>query len=77
VIRLPWRRRRRRSPARVLGEAEAYHRSYGERREDVRIVDVEPRRPRFEVKVTGEQLRKRFEELLDSRGRKDGGTKEG
>jgi hypothetical protein len=58
---------------RVLGEAEAYRRSYGGRGEDVRIVDVEPRRPRFELKVTGEQLRKRFEELLDSRGQKDGG----
>jgi hypothetical protein len=58
---------------RVLGEAEAYHRSYGDRGDDVRIVDVEPRRPRFELKVTGEQLRKRFEELLEARGQKDGG----
>jgi hypothetical protein len=61
---------------RTLGEAEAYHRSYGERGEDVRIVEVEPRRPRLELKVTGEQLRRRFEEMLESRGRKDGGGKE-
>ena len=62
---------------RTLGEAEAYHRSYGERGEDVRIVEVEPRRPRFELKVTGEQLRRRFEEMLEARGRKDGGGKGG
>jgi hypothetical protein len=62
---------------RTLGEAEAYHRSYGERGEDVRIVEVEPRRPRFELKVTGEQLRKRFEEMLEARSRKEGGGKEG
>jgi hypothetical protein len=62
---------------RTLGEAEAYHRSYGERGEDVRIVEVEPRRPRFELKVTGEQLRKRFEEMLEARSRKEDGGKEG
>ena len=71
------RLRRARAQMRVLGEAEAYRRSYGDRGEDVRIVDIEPRRQRFELKVTGEQLRKRFEELLDSRGQKDsGGRKE-
>ena len=73
MIRLRWRRRRTRKPPRVLGEAEAYRRSYGERGEDVRIVNVEPRRPRFELRVTGEQLRRRFEELLDSRGQRDDG----
>lgn len=71
MIRLRLRRRRARGQMRVLGEAEAYRRSYGERGEDVRIVDVEPRRPRFELKVSGEQLRRRFEELLDSRGQRE------
>jgi hypothetical protein len=67
VIRFRFRRERR-ERLRELGENEAYGRSYGERREDVRIVKVEPRRPRFEVRVTGEHLRRRFEELLDARG---------
>ena len=49
-----------------IGEAEAYERSYGERR-DVRRVKLPPRRPRYELPVSGEELRKRFEERLGSR----------
>ena len=52
---------------RALGEAECYHRLHGERDSDVRIVKLEPRRPRFQLRVTGEDLRRRFEERLDKR----------
>lgn len=72
-MRLRLRRRRARGHLRVLEEADAYRRSYGERGEDVRIVSVEPRRPRFELKVTGEHLRRRFEELLEARGQRGDG----
>ena len=66
-----WPRRRRRERLPPIDESRAYRHSYGERQSDVRIVDVEPRRPRVrprvELRVTGEHLRRRFEELLDSR----------
>ena len=51
----------------MLGEAECYHRLHGERDNDVRVVQLEPRRPRFQLGVTGEDLRRRFEERLDRR----------
>lgn len=51
---------------RTLSEAECYARCYGDR-EGVRIVSIEPRRPRYELDVTGEQLREKFEERLDAR----------
>lgn len=51
---------------RTLSEAECYARCYGDR-EGIRIVSIEPRRPRYELDVTGEQLREKFEELLDAR----------
>lgn len=54
---------------RPLDEAEAYARCHGERGSDVRIVHIEPRRPRYEVMVSGEELRQRFEERLDARER--------
>lgn len=74
MTRWPFRRRRE-ERLHVLGESEAYGRSYGERTEDVRIVKMEPRRPRFSLRVTGEDLRRRFEERLEGRGRHDdGGT---
>ena len=66
-MRWPWRRRRRTERLHELGESEAYGRSYGERTHDVRIVSVEPRRPRYDLRVTGEQLRRRFEQRLDER----------
>ncbi len=53
---------------RPLGEAECYHRLHGERDNDVRIVATVPRRPRFLLAVSGEDLRRRFEERLDARG---------
>jgi hypothetical protein len=66
-VRLLGRPRRTRERLRPLGEAECYHRLHGERDNDVRIVKLEPRRPRFHLKVTGEDLRRRFEERLDRR----------
>ena len=49
-----------------IGEAEAYERSYGEKR-DVRRVYLPPRRPRYETSVSGEELRRRFEQRLSER----------
>ena len=52
---------------RPLSEAEAYHRCHGERNTDVRIVHLEPRRPRYEARVSGEDLRTAFERKLAQR----------
>ena len=54
---------------RPLDEAEAYARCHGDRGSDVRIVHIEPRRPRYEAMVSGEELRRSFEERLDARER--------
>lgn len=66
-MRLLGRPRRSRERLRALGEAECYHRLHGERDNEVRVVKLEPRRPRFHLAVTGEDLRRRFEERLDRR----------
>ena len=66
-MRLLPRPRRRRERLRSLGEAECYHRLHGERDNDVRVLKLEPRRPRFRTRVTGEQLRRHFEERLMKR----------
>jgi hypothetical protein len=60
---------RRKNEARLhqIGEAEAYGRSYGETKRDVKIVKVEPRRPRYQLKVTGEALRDAFLDRLNRR----------
>jgi len=58
--------RRRRHALRPLGEAEAYARVHGERTE-VKIVHLPPRRKRYRTGVSGEQLRRRFEERLAER----------
>jgi hypothetical protein len=34
---------------------------------DVKIVKLEPRRPRYKLRVTGEDLRRSFERRLDAR----------
>lgn len=52
---------------RTLTEAECYARCYGSRDELVRVVRLEPRRPRYEVKPSGEELRRFFEARLDTR----------
>jgi hypothetical protein len=59
--------RRRRQRERPIGEAEAYHHSYGERSPDVRTVVLPPRRKRYQLRVSGEDLRRRFQERLDAR----------
>jgi hypothetical protein len=50
-----------------LTEAECYARCYGGGGDDVRVVRLEPRRSRVVVRLSGEELRRRFEERLDAR----------
>jgi hypothetical protein len=59
--------RRHRKRLRQIGEAEAYGRAYGDRSEQVKIVKLEPRRPRYQLKVSGETLRRAFAEKLARR----------
>ena len=59
--------RRRRVAVRPLGELQAYARLHGDRGGDVTIVKVEPRRPRYPLRVDGEHLRRSFERRLDAR----------
>src|SRR5262249_42091682 len=69
----------RRQRLRPLTEAEAYARCHGRRESEVRIVKLEPRRPRYQLEVSGEDLRRSFEEKLDHREVEDeavGGTAE-
>jgi hypothetical protein len=67
----------RRQRLRPLTEAEAYARCHGMRESEVRIVKIEPRRPRYELEVSGEDLRRSFEKKLAGREAEDevvGGT---
>ncbi|MGH3081038.1 MAG: hypothetical protein ACRDNH_07865 [Gaiellaceae bacterium] len=64
---MPLFRRKNESRLHQIGEAEAYGRSYGDVRRDVKIVNVEPRRPRYQLKVTGESLRDAFLDRLNRR----------
>jgi hypothetical protein len=58
----------RRSGLATLDEAAAYARCHGSRDNDVRIVKLPPRRPRYEdVLTAGEDLRVLFERRLDAR----------
>ena len=53
---------------RALSEAECYARCYYTARDEtVKIVHMEPRRKRFRGRITGEQLRRHFEERLMKR----------
>jgi hypothetical protein len=52
---------------RPLTEAEAYARCYGSGDDNVRTVKLEPRRPRYDLPVSGEDLRQAFERKLDRR----------
>jgi hypothetical protein len=52
---------------RPLTEAECYARCYGGSGDEVRVVRIEPRRPRMVLRISGEDLRRRFEERLDAR----------
>jgi hypothetical protein len=57
-----------RNRLRILSEAECYARIYyGARDETVKIVHLEPRRKRFQTRISGEQLRRHFEERLMKR----------
>jgi hypothetical protein len=59
--------RRRKRRLREIGEAEAYGRAYGDRSEQVKVVKLEPRRPRYPLKVSGETLRRAFADRLAKR----------
>jgi len=57
---------------RPLGESEAYHHSYGDAPRDVKIVKLEPRRPRYrQVLADGERLRQAFAQRLDKRAKEE------
>jgi hypothetical protein len=64
---VPLFRRKKDPRLHEIGEAEAYGRSYGATSGDVRIVKVEPRRPRYQLRVTGEALRNAFLDRLNRR----------
>ncbi len=61
----------RRQRLRPLTEAEAYARCHGMRDSEVKIVKIEPRRPRYELEVSGEDLRRSFEQKLAGRELED------
>jgi hypothetical protein len=62
--------RRRRARTRPMSEAVAYARCHGDRDGDlVRVVRLEPRRPRDPLAVSGETLRRAFESRLDQRAK--------
>jgi hypothetical protein len=52
---------------RPLSEPECYVRLYGGWDPTVTIVKIEPRRPRYELAVSGEDLRRDFEARIESR----------
>jgi hypothetical protein len=62
-----FRRKKKDTRLHEIGEAEAYGRSYGDASGEVKIVKVEPRRPRYQLKVTGEGLRSAFLDRLNRR----------
>jgi hypothetical protein len=61
----------RRQRLRPLTEQEAYARCHGTRDTEVRIVKLEPRRPRYDLEVSGEDLRRSFEAKLEKRELED------
>ncbi|MBA2475280.1 MAG: hypothetical protein H0V40_04920 [Actinobacteria bacterium] len=60
-------RRRKKTRLHELGEAEAYHHAYGAPSVEVRTVKLPPRRKRYALRVSGEDLRRRFQERLEAR----------
>ena len=52
---------------RPLDEAAAYARCHGDRDDSVRVVILPPRRARYDLLATGEEIRRRLEERIDSR----------
>ena len=64
--------RKQKQRLRPLGESEAYHHSYGDTPRDVKIVKLEPRRPRYQqVLADGERLRQAFLQRLDKREKEE------
>ena len=59
-----WRKPDRMRP---LDEAAAYARCHGARDDSVRVVKLPPRRARYDLLATGEEIRRRFEERIDAR----------
>jgi hypothetical protein len=59
--------RRSRDRLRPLDEAAAYARCHGDRDDTVRIVNLPPRRARYDLLASGEEIRRRFEERIDAR----------
>jgi hypothetical protein len=60
-------RRKTESRLHEIGEAEAYGRAYGDQSGEVKIVKVEPKQPRHDLKVSGESLRSAFLDRLNRR----------
>jgi hypothetical protein len=52
---------------RALSEEECYLRCYGAGDTMVRVVRLEPQRPRGPARISGEELRQLFEVRLDAR----------
>jgi hypothetical protein len=52
---------------RTLSETECYIRLYGGWDPTVTLVKVEPRRPRYDLAVSGEDLRREFEARIEAR----------
>jgi hypothetical protein len=52
---------------RSLSEAECYARCYRGWEATVTVVKLEPRRPRYPTSISGEAIRRIFEERIDAR----------
>jgi hypothetical protein len=52
---------------RALSEAECWARCYGGWEPTVTLIKLEPRRPRYDLRVSGEDLRRGLEQRLDAR----------
>ena len=63
---MPWLRRNT-DRLKPLDEAAAYARCHGDRDESVRIVKLPPRRVRYDLLATGEEIRRHFEQRIDAR----------
>ncbi len=59
---------------RPLSEDEGYARCYRGWETTVRVVRLEPRRPRYALSVTGEDLRAQLEARIDARDPEDAAT---
>lgn len=59
--------RRKRERLRPLDEAAVYARCHGDRDENVKVVKLPPRRARYDLLTTGEDIRRGLEERIDAR----------